>query len=100
MKLHDKNGIRLNTKNFKRVDSEAVVSIDYNEKLRIIEIEFTNRKIFHYLSVKKSEWKEMISIINNKESLGTHINRVFKKPYNKGERDYYELIVEPEFIND
>jgi hypothetical protein len=44
MKLHDKNGICLNTKNFKRVDSEAAVSIDCNEKLRIVPKKFPIKK--------------------------------------------------------
>ena len=40
MKLRDKNGVRLNTENFRKVTSEAALSIDYDKRLKIVEIEY------------------------------------------------------------
>ena len=40
MKLPDKYGERLGTKNFRKVTSEAALSIDYSPKRKIIEIEY------------------------------------------------------------
>jgi hypothetical protein len=88
MKLHDKYGIRLNTKNFRKVTSEAVLSIDYHRKLKTIEIEYHNNDVYHYLNANNKEWGKMIEFANKGEGLGGYINHDFKKKH-----DYYKLIV-------
>ncbi|MBA3649585.1 MAG: KTSC domain-containing protein [Chitinophagales bacterium] len=93
MKLPDKYGIRLNTENHRKVSSQAVSSIDYSVKEKIIEIKFKEEaRIFHYLNVKRNEWNKMMGLAEKKKGLGVYINQVFKKPYNDDYRDYYELI--------
>jgi hypothetical protein len=54
MKLKDKYKGRLNTKNFRRVNSQAIISIDYYTKLKIVEIEYKTGKIYHYLDIDKT----------------------------------------------
>jgi hypothetical protein len=91
MKFPDKYGVRINTKNFRRVESDAALSIDYDQRLKIIEIEFINNDVYHYLKSNKKEWDKFIELANKGSSLGTYINQEFKKRHN-----YYKLIVVPD----
>lgn len=88
MKLQDKYGVRLNTKNFKRVKSDAALSIDYYPKSKIIEIEYPNNEVYHYLKTNYKEWNKLIELANKGKGLGTYINQEFKKNH-----DFYKLIV-------
>ena len=64
------------------------MSIDYEQRLKIIEIEFMNNEIYHYLNTNNKEWNKFIDFSNKGEGLGAYINQKFKKKYN-----YYKLIV-------
>jgi hypothetical protein len=88
MKLQDKYGVRLNTKNFRSVKSNAALSIDYYPKLKFAEIEYPNNDVYHYLKTNHKEWKKLIELANKGEGLGAYINQEFKKNH-----DYYKLIV-------
>lgn len=94
MKLPDKYAQRLHTGNFRKVTSDAVNSIDFDEKQNIVEVEWKGRHVYHYLNATKKEWNKMIEFANEGKGLGTYLNQVFKKPYDNCERNYYQLIVE------
>ena len=73
MKKESKEGPRLNTKNFMRTNSDAIRSIDYDPKSKILEVEFRDEnKIYHYLKVEKSIWKKF-SIKSKPKNLWAHI---------------------------
>ncbi len=99
MKLPDKYGVRLGTSSFKKVTSSAVLSVDYDAKENIVEIEYKNGNVYHYLNANKKEWSRIIGFIKKGEGLGTYINQVFKIIYNNNERNFYELIVMPEHLS-
>ena len=88
MKLRDKYGVRLNTENFRKVTSEAALSIDYDKRLKIIEIEHLNNDVYHYLNTNNKEWAKMVDFSNKGEGLGGYINHDFKKNHT-----FYKLIV-------
>ena len=92
MNLPDIYGKRLHSKNFRRVNSHAAFSIDYDEKKKIIEIEYKTGKIYHYLNMSKTIWKKILSFADKGKGLGTYINQEFKKMINEDNYDYYELI--------
>ena len=98
MKLPDKYGDRLHTINFRRVTSEAAISIDYHPKLKIIEIEYKTGKVYHYLHMNKKIWDTFLEFANIGEGLGAYINRDFKKMIDERNLDYYELIVAGKYI--
>lgn len=81
-----KNG-RLRTDNFRFINtSEAVQSIDYSRRMKILEVEFISREVYHYLSVQPGTWREIERIIESGDSLGTYLNKVVKQ-----EHEYYKL---------
>ena len=93
MKLPDQYGERLYTINFRRVNSEAAISIDYHPKLKILEIQYKAGKIYHYLNIDKTIWNKFLEFANKGAGLGTYINQDFKNMIDKYNLDYYELIV-------
>jgi hypothetical protein len=88
MRLHDKYGVRLNSKNFRKANSSAALNIDYDEKLKIIEIEFVNNGVYHYLNATNKEWNKFIEFSNKGKGLGEYLNQIFKKKH-----DFYSLII-------
>jgi hypothetical protein len=98
MQLKPKYGERLYTKNFTTTNSRAVASADFDEKNKIIELEWRDdpeNKIYHYLDAKKAEWKKIIELgMVQGHGLGEYLNKYFKNPYTTPKRDYYELIVD------
>ena len=92
MKKPDKYGVRLGTKNFRRVKSSAARSIDYDERLKIIEIEYSSKDIYHYENVKKSEWDKFVSYAKKEKGLGVYISE-FKEKYESSYYYYYKLII-------
>lgn len=92
MKKPDKYGVRLSTKNFRNVVSSAALSIDYDERLKIIEIEYATKEIYHYENVKKSEWEKFLLHAKKEKGLGVYINE-FKTKYESPYYYYYRLIV-------
>ena len=95
MKLKDRPGVRLRTKNFRPVEAGGIVSIDYDEKSKIGELEWKWDEIYHYLNVTKKEWAEITKYADRKEGLTTYVNEKFKKKH-----DYYRLIILPEPVLD
>ncbi|MBV9963333.1 MAG: KTSC domain-containing protein [Parafilimonas sp.] len=81
----ERYGHRLQTRNFRPVTSGAILSIDYSPKNKLVEVEFKDSDIYHYLDAKKKEWEKMLEFVRKKEGLGGYVNSVFKDPYNKGE---------------
>jgi len=98
MKLKPKRGERLYTKNFTKTQSTAIASADFDEKNKVIELEWIDEdenRIYHYKSSTKAEWKKIVELGKIKgDGLGAFINRVFKNPYETPKRDYYELITD------
>ena len=92
MKLPDKYSLRLHTKNFRRVTSEATLSIDYSSKIKIIEIEYKTGKIYHYLQMNKKMSNKFLEFANKEKGLGAYINQEFKNLVTENDYDYYELI--------
>lgn len=89
MQLETKNVPRLETDNFRFINtSEAVQSLDYSGKLKILEVEFINGGVYHYLNVSRDTWKEVAHTIESGESLGAYVNSTIK-----AEHDYYKLDV-------
>ena len=98
MKLPDKYGKRLHTRNFRRVTSEAAISVDYHSKLKIIEIEYKTNKIYHYLQMNKKVWNKFLEFANKGKGLGIYINRDFKIMIDENNYDYYELICKSRYL--
>lgn len=99
MKLADKFGERLYTKNYRIINSHAALSMDYHVKLKIVEIEYKTSKIYHYLDIDKKVWNKFITFANKGEGLGTYLNQNFKKMIEEYNYDYYELIPYPNRFN-
>src|SRR4051794_32821497 len=98
MKLKPKRGERLYTKNFTKTQSTAIASADFDEKNKVIELEWIDEdenRIYHYEKASKTEWKKIVELGKIKgNGLGAYLNRVFKNSYDTPKRDYYELIVD------
>jgi hypothetical protein len=100
MKLPGKYGDRLHTINFRRVTSEAAISIDYHPKLKILEIEYKPGKVYQYLHIDKKIWDTFLDFANIGEGLGAYINQDFKKMIDENNIGYYELIVAGKHTNE
>jgi len=98
MKLIPKRRERLFTKNFTEMNSEAIATADFDEKNKIVELEWRDEpvnRIYHYEKATKTEWKKIVELGKIKgNGLGAYLNRVFKNSYDTPKRDYYELIVD------
>jgi hypothetical protein len=93
MKLPDSYGKRLRSKNFRRVNSHAAYNINYDEKKKIIEIEYKNGRIYHYLDMGKNDWKKLLKYADKGEGFGAYINQKFKPIFeNSDDYKFYELI--------
>jgi hypothetical protein len=64
------------------VESEAVRSIGYDPRSRVLQIEFENGAIYHYRDVPESEWQALMQA----ESIGRFVTYRIKASYR------YELI--------
>jgi hypothetical protein len=95
MKKPDKYGDRLNTKNFRNVDSGGVLSIDYDERHKIIEIEDKKGTICQFENAAKNEWDAFILCLNKERDLAACIKE-FKGKYESPYYYYYRLIVPSE----
>lgn len=92
MKKPDKFGERLNTKNFRLVDFSGVLSIDYDDRHKIMEIEDTNGDICQFENADKSEWNAFILCLNKEKDLAICLKQ-FKNKYDSPYYYYYRLIV-------
>ena len=91
MKLKERVGVCLRTRNFRPVKAGGILSIDFDEKLKIVEIEWKGDGIYHYLKATKNEWSEITKYANKGKGLTGYVNSKFKDHH-----DYYQLIVLPE----
>ena len=98
MQLKPKYGERLHTRNFTKTRSTAIASADFDEKNKVIELEWRDElqnRIYHYLKATKAEWEKIVDLGKVQgNGLGAYLNRFFKNPYHTPKRDYFELIVE------
>ena len=60
-----------------RVDSSAVVSVGYNQKLRVLEVEVEGGAVYQYLDVPAREYFALVSA----ESVGQYYNQRIKVDY-------------------
>ena len=92
MKKPDKYGDRLNTKNFRNVEFSGVLSIDYDERQKIVEIEDAKGYLYHFENASKTEWNAFILCLNKEEDLAICIKE-FKNKYESPYYYYYRLII-------
>jgi hypothetical protein len=92
MKKPDKYGDRLNTKNFRNVDSNDALSIDYDERHNIIEIEDAKGDIWQFENASKSEWNTFILCLNKGKGFSICMED-FKNKYESPYYYYYRLII-------
>ena len=72
-----------------------MISIDYHAELKIIEIEYTGGKLYHYPGIDEKVWATFLQFVNVGSGLGTYINLDFKKMIDDNDYDYYELTLLP-----
>jgi YD repeat-containing protein len=61
--------------------SGTTVMVNYDEKGKILEVEFTGGRVYHYLKVESQIWEEYKAIIKAGGSSGTFINARIKPFY-------------------
>jgi hypothetical protein len=83
---------RINTSNYRVVTSRAIVNVDYDPERKIIEVQFTTGQIYHYENARAEQWSRILSLIPRKKGLGGYINTEFKRYFETGPGDYYQLI--------
>ena len=75
-------GRRLHTPNvLKTPDSGTTFLIDYSEKRRILEVEFTSRQVYQYKKVEPEVWKEYRDVVLSGGSSGNFVNTRIKPYY-------------------
>lgn len=73
---------RLNTKNKTYTNkSGTTIYIDYSEKRKILEVEFTRDNVYHYLKVEPLVWEEYKELILSGGSSGEFVNQNIKFKY-------------------
>ena len=92
MKKPDKYGERLNTKNFININSADAVSIDYDERQKMLEIEYTNGSICQFENASTTEWNAFILCLIKGKGLDICMKE-FKNKYESPYYYYYRLIV-------
>lgn len=92
MRLPDAPGERLMTKNFVRVDSQALRSLDFAAKSRTLEVEFIDREIYHYYKVPAKLWTEIKDVLVSGQSVGTFVNQDVKALVKELDLDYRRVI--------
>jgi hypothetical protein len=61
--------------------SEATVMVNYAIGQRILEVEFTGGRVYHYLKVPPRLWEEYIDDMQSGGSSGNFINKQIKPFY-------------------
>lgn len=92
MRLPDAPGERLMTKNFVRVDSQALRSLDFASKSRTLEVEFIDGEIYHYYKVPAKLWTEIKDVLLSGQSIGTFVNQDVKALVKELDLDYQRII--------
>lgn len=78
MRLPDAPGKRLMTKNFIRVDSQALRSVDFTGRSRTLEVEFIDGEVYHHYQVPPVLWAQIREVIASGESVGAFVNQQVK----------------------
>lgn len=63
------------------VKSSAITSFGYEERSRILEIEFKNGSVYRYREVPRQIWEELKRIDSSGASLGAYINANIRDKY-------------------
>jgi hypothetical protein len=61
--------------------SGTTIYIDYSEKRKILEVEFTAGNVYHYLKVEPLVWEEYRDLILSGGSSGEFVNQKIKPNY-------------------
>ena len=67
--------------------SGTTVRINYSNELKILEVEFTGGRVYHYFNVPLSKWEKYRNVIEEGGSSGEFINQQIKPFYNAEEID-------------
>lgn len=94
MRLPDAPGERLLSKNFVRVDSAALRSLDFTARSRTLEVEFIDGEIYHYYKVPAKLWTEIKDVLVSGQSIGTFVNQDVKALVKELDLDYRRIIVD------
>lgn len=62
-------------------DSGTTVLINYSETDRILEVEFTGGRTYHYYPVEPEVWERYKDIVQSGGSSGNFVNTVVKPNY-------------------
>ena len=62
-------------------NSDTTVSINYSYESKILEVEYTEQRIYHYKNVEAEKWEEYKEWIEKGESSGVFINTHIKPFY-------------------
>jgi len=62
-------------------NSGTTVSINYSYELKILEVEYTELRIYHYTNVEAEKWEEYKEWIEKGESSGVFVNTHIKPFY-------------------
>jgi hypothetical protein len=92
MRLPDAPGERLMTKNFMRVDSQALRSLDFTGRSRTLEVEFIDGEVYHYYKVPAGLWAQIREAIASGESVGAFVNQQVKGRVKELDLDYRRII--------
>jgi len=79
---------RLNSKNKLNTPSSGTTNyVDYSAEKKILEVEFTGGKTYHYLNVEPAVWQNYKKVIMEGKSSGEFVNYFIKPNYSYEETD-------------
>ena len=65
--------------------SDTTVLVNYDEKEKILEVEFTGGRVYHYLHVSPRLWQEYKDTLQRGDSSGKFVNTRIKPFYKYAE---------------
>ena len=63
------------------VKSSAITSFGYDERTRILEIEYKNGTVYRYREVPRQVWDELRRIESSGGSIGAYVNANIRDKY-------------------
>jgi hypothetical protein len=69
--------------------SGTTIMVNYDAGSRILEVQFIEGDLYHYLDVPPRVWKGLVAEIKNGGSSGAYVNKTIKPKYK------YEKIEDP-----